>query len=548
MTSTSAGVWPPARRDAPPTRAPAGGARAPIVATIAAVVAALATYALAVRLGFAYDDEPMLASNRLIHSLAELPDALARPYWLQYGTLYRPLTTLAFGIDWAIGGGAPWLFHLMNVLWHAGVSALVVRLALRWLPPVAAGLAGVAFAVHPVHVEAVCNGVGRSELMSAAALLGVALVATNTTLRDRDRLLLAALLSFAALGAKEGGVVAPAIAAAGSWVVVRDRARAARLALWCTVGIAPLLVARAAILGTLGGDQPHMAFQATSWWGGLQLALAMLPRSVALMLVPQRPVYEYSPTSAALADPDPFMMALGVLLVVAGAVVVVRCVRRPGWPAFCLLFAAVTLAPVSNLFIRAGIVLAERTLYAPSIGLVLLLATLAAPAVATLRPVARRLALGAAALWCGASAGLAWRDVPVWNSTASVVQAFTERNPRSYAGWMFLGNVHMLRNERPQALAAYQRALALFDRDHRLVHAAAVQMLFAADTAEAEYWFRTALQRWPAARRSRTVFARVLVARGRRDEAIAVLDAGLKLEPDQRGWVALRDSLRTAAP
>ena len=522
--------------------------RARALATLLAVVAALATYALAVQLGFAYDDDPMLVQNRLIHSLAELPEALSRPYWMQYGTLYRPLTTLAFGLDWAIGSGAPWLFHLMNVLWHALASALVVRLALRWLPPVAAGLAGVAFAVHPVHVEAVSNAVGRSEVMCGAALLGVALVATNTTLRDRDRLLAVALLSFAALGSKETGVVAPVIAAAGSWVAVRDRTRASRIALWAGVGVLPLLVARVVILGSFGGDQPHMAFQATTWWGGLQLALAMLPRAVGLMLVPQQPVYEYSPTSSSLAHPDPLFMGLGVILVLGGALALVQCARRPTWPAFALLLTAATLAPVSNLFIRAGIVLAERTLYAPSVGIVLLLATVATPALASVRAVTRRLALGAAALWCGASAGLAWRDVPVWDSTRSVVQAFTERSPESYAGWMFLGNVHMLRDERPAALAAYKHPLTLFDQDHRLVHAAAMQMLFAADTAGAEHWLRTALERWPSARRSRTVFARVLVRRGKGAEAIAVLDAGLKIEPDQRGWVTLRDSLRAVAP
>ena len=516
------------------------------IATLLAAVAAIATYALAIRLGFAYDDDPMLVQNRLLHSLAELPGALARPYWLQYGTLYRPLTTLAFGIDWAIGGGAPWVFHAMNVLWHAAASALVVRLALRWLPAVAAGLAGIAFAVHPVHVEAVCNAVGRSELMCGAALLGVALVATNTTLRDRDRLLVVALLSFAALGAKETGVVAPAIAAAGAWLVTRDRARAARVALWSGMGALPLLVARVMILGAIGGDQPHMAFQATTWWGGLQLALATLPRTVALLLVPQRPVYEYSPTAATLAHPDPWLMGLGALLAIAGALAVVGAVRRPSWPAFALLGTVVTLAPVSNLFLRAGIVLAERTLYAPSIGIVLLLATALAPALAAARPVARRLALGAAALWCGASAGISWRDVPVWNSTTSVVDTFTERNPQSYAGWMFLGNVRLLHDDRAGALIAYKRSLALFDRDHRLVHGAAVQMLLAGDTADAERWLVTALERWPSSRRSRTVYARLLVQRGRGSEALAVLNAGLALEPDQRGWKTLRDSLAAA--
>ena len=144
---------------------------------------------------------------------------------------------------------------------------------------------------------------------------------------------------------------------------------------------------------------------------------------------------------------------------------------------------------------------------------------------------------------CALPIWLALHDVPVWDSTVSVVHAFTERNPQSYAGWMFLGNVHVLQNERPQALAAYKRGLALFDGDHRLVHAAAMQMLFAGDTADAEYWLRTAITRWPASRRSRTVLVRVLIGRGAGADATKVLTAGLVLEPDQRGWAKLRDSL-----
>ena len=419
-------------------------------AIVLAAVVALATYALAVQLGFAYDDEPMLVQNRLIHSLAELPAALTRPYWLQYGTLYRPLTTLSFGLDWAIGGGAAWPFHLGNVLWHAAVSALLVMLALRWLPPMAAALAGVAFAVHPVHVEAVSNAVGRAELMCAAALIGVALVASRPGATLRDQWLSTCLLGFAALGTKEIGVAAPVVAAAACWVASRDRSRALSLALAAAAGVFPLLVARVLILGTFGGDQPHMAFQATSWPGGLLLALGTLPRTIGLMLVPQLPRYEYSPTLEQIQHPDVALVVLGIVLVVAGIAAVVTLVRRPSWPAFALLFTAATLLPVSNLILRAGIVLAERTLYAPSVGVVLLLAS--GLAVVPVGRVAGRFALAATGVLLGVAAAMTARDVPVWDRTATVVHAFTTRNPDSYAGWMFQGNVYLLRHQRDSAI------------------------------------------------------------------------------------------------
>ena len=55
----------------------------------------------------------------------------------------------------------------MNILWHAGVSVLVALLVRRWSGDTAALVSGLLFAVHPVHVEAVANIVGRAELMAA---------------------------------------------------------------------------------------------------------------------------------------------------------------------------------------------------------------------------------------------------------------------------------------------------------------------------------------------------------------------------------------------
>ena len=113
---------------------------------------------------------------------------------------------------------------------------------------------------------------------------------------------------------------------------------------------------------------------------------------------------------------------------------------------------------------------------------------------------------------------------------------------------MFLGNVYVLRSQRDSAIAAYEHGLRLFDRDHRLVHATAVQELIGGDTARAEFWLRHALTRWPESRRSRTVLVHLLVAQRRGAEALPQLEAGLAFEPDQHGWVRLRDSLRLALP
>src|SRR5439155_1705612 len=55
--------------------------------------------------------------------------------------------------------------------WHVAASVLVAVLGRRWAGDAAGLVAGIVFAVHPVHVEAVANVVGRNELMAAVFTL-----------------------------------------------------------------------------------------------------------------------------------------------------------------------------------------------------------------------------------------------------------------------------------------------------------------------------------------------------------------------------------------
>ena len=132
-------------------------------------------------------------------------------------------------------------------------SALVVAFAVELgLTPGAALVGGLAFAVHPVHVEAVANVAGRAELLSTSlALLGLCAYA-------RSRLVAAGLLLGAALFAKENVVAILGVIAL--WEAVRpvspvgenarNRLRAAALPLTAAVvPIAAYLVARFAVLG-----------------------------------------------------------------------------------------------------------------------------------------------------------------------------------------------------------------------------------------------------------------------------------------------------------
>jgi hypothetical protein len=79
--------------------------------------------------------------------------------------LYRPLALATYAANHMVSGLAPWSYHLVNVLLQAGISVMVIRIGRLWgLSVLAAGLAGLIFAVHPIHVEVVAwaqRGLGR---------------------------------------------------------------------------------------------------------------------------------------------------------------------------------------------------------------------------------------------------------------------------------------------------------------------------------------------------------------------------------------------------
>ena len=73
---------------------------------------------------------------------------------------YRPLTVLSFKLNFALHGLDPFGFHVGNVLLHTIASGLCYELAWHVLGMGSHGalVAGLYFAGHSVHTEAVCQG------------------------------------------------------------------------------------------------------------------------------------------------------------------------------------------------------------------------------------------------------------------------------------------------------------------------------------------------------------------------------------------------------
>uniref|UniRef100_A0A4W4HJF4 DUF1736 domain-containing protein n=1 Tax=Electrophorus electricus TaxID=8005 RepID=A0A4W4HJF4_ELEEL len=85
---------------------------------------------------------------------------------------FRPLCTLSFRFNYALGGLEPWGYHLLNVGLHCCVTSLFTTLC---RPLFGTGpwslLAGLLFASHPVHTEAVAGLVGRADVGAGLCFL-----------------------------------------------------------------------------------------------------------------------------------------------------------------------------------------------------------------------------------------------------------------------------------------------------------------------------------------------------------------------------------------
>jgi tetratricopeptide (TPR) repeat protein len=554
------------------------------LAALAVAVAASAPFAGTLRHGFALDDATEVVQNERIRSLDAVPEIFAEGAWAGAGAgggapIYRPLTTLTYALDHAVGGLSPAGYHATNVLLHVVVSLLVLALSLRLGLPLAAAAAGaVLFAVHPVHVEVVANVAGRKDsLATAFALLAVLGHARALAKPARRWSVLPPLAFAAALLSKESGVAALGGIVAWDLLLGRDgwkarRGRALLLYVAYAVTLGLYLGARWRAVGSLGipvatipfveNPLPHLPLGPR-----LLTAVAVLGRGLALLAFPATlsPDYSYDAIPAVVTPLDPRFAASAAALA-ALAWVAVRAWRRRPVLTLAVLWYAAAVFPASNLLVPVGTVFGERLLYLPSVALCLAVGAIAAWIVAHPRPAPRRAAV---ALGLSVAAVLAWRTVAyaaVWSDEVSLFSEAVRAVPASTKAHRLLGAALMEAGRVPEGLRALEagaRGLAgvpdapaepfvelgvAYERAGRLPDAESVyEGLLRRRPAHADALWRLGVVRWAQGRRAEAegLWERTLAAAPAHAQAMTDLGIARYQRGDAAGAEALW--LRAAA-
>jgi hypothetical protein len=448
-----------------PARSLIGVGRA---AAIAALVAG-AVYASAVGNGFTLDDEMIVERNPTAHSVTAALGAFDQPYWPpQHGAgLYRPLTILSFAVDWRLSGGSAAWLHAVNVGWHAAATALLVPVLAVYTGPVAALAGAIVFAVHPVHVEAVANLVGRAELM-AAAFLFAALLLARAARRRRAAGKRSAAWEAGVVGAvvlallsKEHAAVAIALLALDDLATRREVGPPLRWRAYLAVAAvtAAWLVLRRQAEGDVSFAAVAPTFFGLGTAGRLSTMMPVVFVLVRLLVWPFDLSADYHPRVVErLAHATPEGVA-GALLLGAAAALAVAVWRRDRAVSVGLLLIGIAWLPTANLLFPTGVVIAERTLYLASAGVALVVAEGARYLMA------RRGTPWAVAASLAVAAPFAVRTavgIPVWRSNRDLILHGLVAHPESYRVHQAAARVLVKLGRARAALAEYGVAGELF--------------------------------------------------------------------------------------
>ena len=343
---------------------------------------ALAASIAGVRNDFAYDDILVILHDDRIVDLGRWLEFLTTPYWAapHSADLYRPLASLSLALQYVIGAGGPLVFRLVSIMLYALAALLVFALASRVMSRGAALAAGVLFAAHPVHVEAVVQGVNQGELLVAIfSLVAVCRYVDKRragSLDASDWRVLAVLYGLAVL-TKENGFVLPGLLVAAELFLVHDKPVAERIgALWRgyamlgAVAVVLVIVRVFVLAGRVVGAFTAEALVGATLGGRMLTMLQVVPKWFRLLLWPAHLQIDYSPNEIVASTGMGPHEWLGLALIVATVVAIVAARRRAPGVSFGLFWCAVALFPVSNI-VPTSIVLAERTLFLPSVGMVI---------------------------------------------------------------------------------------------------------------------------------------------------------------------------------
>ncbi len=471
----------------------------------AAVSALAAILVYAITLGgiFVYDDIAIVRDDPRVRNPALWSQLWTKDYFNGgIDNLYRPIVSCSYALEWFIHGDRPWIFHAVNILLHALAAAGVAEFTRRALGAArtansAALAAGLLFAVHPVHVEAVANIVGRAELACTAAVFAGLVILCRRPI-GYGRIIAAIGCAIIALLCKEQGIlqpllwvffgmliwrfqpvtwasgpcravskiqrVAPSVNHGPEARVTADASERQVVKLWvlitCWTWTIYIVVREHFLRFEWDRSFSDPVIQPMLKCVGIDrilMPVVLVGHCTALLLWPIHlsPDYGADVIGSVVHRTDPYLW-IGVVAIVGWLLSTVTAwFTRSRLILFCLVCFAVTYGLIGNILTLIGTIFAERLLYLPSAFFVIIVGVLLArlPRPARLITLVLLVGLGSVRTITGA------RD---WNQPMLLFQHALATHPKSLQLHFLLAQQYHQHGDEPAAAAVLADATSMY--------------------------------------------------------------------------------------
>lgn len=145
------------------------GKKETILILLAAIALSFLIYGNSIRGNFVFDDMVVVQERPDLKNLGNFFSLFVSPYHPinPQSSLFRPLTTASYMLNYAVLGNSPAGFHVVNIILHGLCSFLAFMLVLKLSGSRRlAYFSVILFLTHPLHTEAVASIVGRAELLA----------------------------------------------------------------------------------------------------------------------------------------------------------------------------------------------------------------------------------------------------------------------------------------------------------------------------------------------------------------------------------------------
>lgn len=417
-----------------------------------------------------YDDHNYVVGNDAVNQGVTLA-GIVRVFTEIHSANWHPITWLSHMVDCEFYGLKPGGHHLTNVLLHAGAAILLFLVLYQmtsflWRSAFAAAL----FAVHPLRVESVAWVAERKDVLSGVLFLLV-LMAYTRFVRSRSRTCYGLVIFLFALGlmCKPMLVTLPFVLLLLDYWPFKRAACSNTTGGWRRLSI-PVLVEKLPLLGlalvsclvTLLGQRDSISAEERIPLS-LRLANAVVSATVYLrqMFYPAGLTVFYPYPRNGL---PPLLIISALLILVSISVAGFLWRQKRPWLLCGWLWYIIMLAPVIGVVQVGAQAHADRYTYLPQIGLYIIFTWTIAEWSASWRH--RRIVLGVgASLLLAMLLLLTNAQTAHWKNSESLWTRALESSDGNYVAHNNLGTVLQSRGRVNEAVAHFQRAIAIMPRD-----------------------------------------------------------------------------------